>query len=95
MKKIHMDRSIRADTNTTREDIETMDIDRERERDALDDYVIVEKVIGFREQDGVSEYLVKCLYTDFNICLICSITNNITRETPLVRSLHLGGYRVG
>lgn len=70
MKKIHTDRSIRADLNTTREDIEAMDIDRERERDALEDYVVVEKVIGFRDQDG--EYLVKCLYTDFNACLICS-----------------------
>jgi len=95
MKKIHTDRFIRADLSTTREDIEAMDIDRERERDALEDYVIVEKVIGFREQDGVSEYLVKCLYTDFNACLICSITNNTTRETPLLRSLHLGGCRVG
>lgn len=62
MRRIQSDRVIRADQNTTREDIEAMDIDRERERDALADYVIVEKVIGFREQDGASEYLVKCLY---------------------------------
>lgn len=60
MKKIHTDRAIRADPNTTREDIESMDIDRERDRDALEEYVIVEKVIGFQEQDGVLEYLVKC-----------------------------------
>lgn len=65
MRKILLDRVIRADPNTTREDIEAMNIDRERERDALADYVIVEKVIGFREQDGVSEYLVKCLYMGF------------------------------
>ena len=95
MKKIHTDRSIRADLNTTREDIEAMDIDRERERDALEDYVVVEKVIGFRDQNGVSEYFVKCLYTDLDACLIYYISNSTIRETPLVRSLHLGGCRVG
>lgn len=64
MRRIQSDRAIRADQNTTREDIEAMDIDRERERDALADYVIIEKVIGFREQDGASEYFVKCLDMD-------------------------------
>ncbi|KAI5808830.1 SNF2 family N-terminal domain-containing protein, partial [Peziza echinospora] len=68
MKKILLDRAIRADPNTTREDMEAMDIDRERERDALADYVIVEKVIGVREQEGTTEYLVKWKRLTYDHC---------------------------
>lgn len=78
MKKIWNDRAIRADSNTTREDIEAMDIERERERDALADYVIVEKVIGVREQEGGTEYLVKCMYPHFQYLFMAY---NTTRET--------------
>ena len=60
--------------------MEAMDIDRERERDALADYVIVEKVIGVREQDGTTEYLVKCI-CESSMCVLKSITNKF-RETP-------------
>ena len=83
MKKILLDRAIRADPNTTREDMEAMDIDRERERDALADYVIVEKVIGVREQDGTTEYLVKCTLSISQFPTSISKTNNL-RETSYI-----------
>lgn len=43
------------------EEREKWNLDRERDADALNDYVKVERVIGMQEDDeGEAEYLVKC-----------------------------------
>lgn len=43
------------------EEKEKWNLDRERDADALVDYVKVERVIGMQEdEDGDTEYLVKC-----------------------------------
>ena len=54
---IHMNR----DKDIPLEEHEKWNLDREREADALNDYVKVERVIGVRDsEEGEVEYLVKC-----------------------------------
>lgn len=60
-KVVEQDYYTRINPNTTREDIEAMDLDRERERDAIAEYVIVERVIGHQDVDGGQQYMIKCL----------------------------------
>jgi len=44
------------------EEREKWSLDRERDADALNDYVKIEKVIGMQEnEDGETEYYVKCM----------------------------------
>lgn len=52
----------RVSPSTTREDIEAMDLDRERDRDAIAEYVIAERVIAHRDEDAGRQYMVKCEY---------------------------------
>ncbi|KAI5967429.1 hrp3 [Candida theae] len=57
------DNEVRNDPLTTKEDIEAMDIERERRRDEQDEYVHVERIVDSQriEKDGESrlEYFVK------------------------------------
>jgi chromodomain-helicase-DNA-binding protein 1 len=50
----------RTDPNTTLEEIEALNLDRERDRDALAEFVIVERVIAHSDDNGMREYMVKC-----------------------------------
>lgn len=59
-KVVEADYWIRTNPTTTREDIESMDLDRERDRDALAEHVIVERVISHRDNSPNREYMVKC-----------------------------------
>lgn len=70
---ILMDLEIRSDPLTTKEDIESMDIERERKRDELEEYCQVERIVDSErvvEDDGQSKlkYFVKWkrLYYDEN-----------------------------
>jgi len=51
----------------SRDEIENMDIELERDRSALEEYVIVERVIAQRQGDQGREYLVKCMYLRFRL----------------------------
>ncbi|BFZ57556.1 ATP-dependent DNA helicase Hrp3 [Savitreella phatthalungensis] len=53
------DREIREDPSTTREDIEAMDIERERRLEALEEYKTVERVVDSRDGDDGLEYFIK------------------------------------
>ena len=62
----------RAD-NVPPEDKEKWSLDRERDADALTDYMKVERVIGSREaDDGDTEYYVKCMVVAFITGLACA-----------------------
>ncbi|KAI5800115.1 SNF2 family N-terminal domain-containing protein [Geopyxis carbonaria] len=61
-KVVEADYWVRTNPTTTREDIESMDLDRERDRDALAEHVIVERVIAHRDENPYREYMVKCEY---------------------------------
>lgn len=50
--------------STSREEIEVMDIDRERRAAALEDYVVVDRVISHQEVDGEKQYLIKCEFPE-------------------------------
>jgi chromodomain-helicase-DNA-binding protein 1 len=58
--KVKADYVRRMASTTTREDIEQMEIDRERLRHEIDEYRIVERVIAHRDGGDVREYLIKC-----------------------------------
>ena len=50
------------DRDTPPEEKEKWILDRERDADALKDYVRVERVIGKqKDEEGETEYLVKCI----------------------------------
>lgn len=52
---------MKYDDSISPEEKEKWALDRERDADALNDYVKVERVIGARENDdGDTEYFVKC-----------------------------------
>lgn len=52
---------MRQDKNVPLEERESWNLDRERDTDALNDYVKVERVIGMRiGEEGDTEYLIKC-----------------------------------
>jgi chromodomain-helicase-DNA-binding protein 1 len=70
------------------EEKEKWNLDRERDADALNDYVKVERVIGMQEDDeGETEYLVKC---EFTLLVHTCVELTVCREGPLLRLLHLG-----
>lgn len=53
------------------EEKEKWNLDRERDADALEDYVKVDRVIGKRKDDeGDIEYLVKCMLPAFSHVVI-------------------------
>ena len=65
-KKVIAEMEVRASSYTTREDIEAMDIERERQREQLEEYKIVERIISVQTVDECrhldekhTEYLVK------------------------------------
>jgi chromodomain-helicase-DNA-binding protein 1 len=62
-KVVETDYWVRVASTTTREEIEAMDLDRERDRDALAEYVIVERVIAHRDEELGRRYMVKCAYS--------------------------------
>lgn len=55
-KVVEPDRAIRHDPSVTREEIEQMDIRLQMERDVLEDYRTVERVIGQRRCERTDEY---------------------------------------
>jgi chromodomain-helicase-DNA-binding protein 1 len=66
---------VRASSYTTREDIEAMNIERERQREQLEEYKIVERIISTRVVDECrhldekhSEYLVKWKVLGYENC---------------------------
>ncbi|KAL7274806.1 ATP-dependent DNA helicase Hrp3 [Rhizina undulata] len=68
-KVVEADYLNRTSSNTTREDIEAMDLDRERERDSLAEYVIPERVIGYQEQEELGkQYMVKWKRLPYEFC---------------------------
>lgn len=71
---IILDQEIRADPNTTKEDLEAMDIERERKRDEQDEFTHVERIVDserVRDDDGTSklQYLVKWKRLYYDECL--------------------------
>jgi chromodomain-helicase-DNA-binding protein 1 len=66
-KVVEQDYYMRISSNTTREEIEAMDLDRERERDAIAEYVIVERVIGHQNHGEGLQYMIKCLKSLFSM----------------------------
>ena len=66
---------VRASSYTTREDIEAMDIERERQREQLEEYKVVERIISVRSVDECrhtddkhTEYLVKWKVLGYDHC---------------------------
>ena len=49
------------DKSVALEEREKWNLDRERDLDALNDYTQVERVIGFREDEGNPQYYIKCM----------------------------------
>ena len=87
-KMVQQDISMEHDDDIPPEEKEKWNLDRERDSDALNDYVKVERVIGMQEDDeGETEYLVKCKFTP-SACLWRSLTT--CRERALLRLVHLG-----
>lgn len=73
------------------EEREKWNLDRERDSDALKDYVQVDRVIGMQEDDaGDIEYLVKCMLPAFHACCSQLI---LQRERALLRLVHLGKWQ--
>lgn len=52
---------MRVSKSTTREELEALDLDRERDRDALDEYAKPERVISHQDNKLGREYMVKCM----------------------------------
>ena len=48
------------DSDVPPEEKEKWSLDRERDADAINDYMKVERVIGSRDGDDGTEYFVKC-----------------------------------
>ena len=74
-KKVIPEIEVRASSYTTREDIEAMDIERERQREQLEEYKLVERVINLRSIDECRhtdephiEYLVKWKVLGYDHC---------------------------
>ena len=66
---ITQDEAIRRDPTTTREDIEAMDIERERRREALEEYKSVDRIVASRNgPDGGTEYFVKWKQLYYDSC---------------------------
>lgn len=63
-----LDSAIRRDPTTTREDIEAMDIERERRREALDEYKSVDRIVASREGKTGTEYFVKWKQLYYDSC---------------------------
>ncbi|GAO49406.1 hypothetical protein SAICODRAFT_22484 [Saitoella complicata NRRL Y-17804] len=70
-----LDIAIRSDAYTTREDLEAMDIERERKRDQLEEYKTVDRVVESRTQkscDNLSEphteYFIKWKGLNYDEC---------------------------
>lgn len=63
-----LDNAIRRDPSTTREDIEAMDIEKERRREALDEYKSVDRIVASREADSGIEYFVKWKQLYYDSC---------------------------
>ena len=82
------------DKDTLPEDKEKWNLDRERDADALKDYVRVERVIAKKkDEDGETEYLVKCMLS--TIVVLDSPLLMYFRERSLLQLLHLGKGRSG
>lgn len=64
------------------EEKEQWSLDRERDSDALQDYVRVERVISMQESDGDVEYYVKC--TQPYRCWLSATLLNLNREGTLL-----------
>ncbi|KAK9467798.1 SNF2 family N-terminal domain-containing protein [Lipomyces arxii] len=69
---VTLDAQIRADPSTTREDIEAMDIERERMRENYEEYKTVDRVVASKREniDGVTklQYLVKWKRLYYDAC---------------------------
>jgi len=65
VRKVKADFERRHAPETTREDIEAWDIDKERVQDAYNEHKQVERVIATKEDEETEEvmYLVKCEYS--------------------------------
>ncbi|ORY75470.1 chromo domain protein 1 [Protomyces lactucae-debilis] len=63
-----IDAEIRRDPATTREDIEAMDIERERRREALEEFKSIDRIVDARDGDDVTEYLVKWKQLYYDSC---------------------------
>ncbi|KXS19150.1 hypothetical protein M427DRAFT_132185 [Gonapodya prolifera JEL478] len=68
-KKIEVDAAIRADPTVSKEEIEQLDIRLEMEREILEDYKSVDRVISWRQRaDGGMEYYCKWRRLDYAEC---------------------------
>lgn len=66
---ILLDREIREDPTTTREDIEAMDIEKERKRENYEEYKQVDRIVAKHlNSDGSVEYLVKWKQLLYDFC---------------------------
>ena len=88
-KMVQQDIHMEHDEDIPPEEKEKWNLDRERDADALNDYVKVERVIGMQEDDeGETEYLVKCEFIP-SLCRLWHLLT-ICREGTLLRLVHLG-----
>jgi len=74
-KKVIAEMEVRASSYTTREDIEAMNIERERQREQLEEYKVVERIISVQTVDECrhldethTEYLVKWKVLGYEHC---------------------------
>ena len=73
------------------EEREKWNLDRERDLEALNSYVQVERVIGFRKEDGNSQYYVKCTFVRAPGWGSVRLTPH--REGSVLRIFDMGGRR--
>jgi hypothetical protein len=75
------------DDDVPPEEKEKWSLDRERDRDALNDYRQVERVIGTSEdEEGRTLYLVKCMFFSYAYSKLLTTS----RERTVLRFMYLG-----
>ena len=82
-KVVLQDLKMKHENDIPPEEKEQWSLDRERDSDALGDYVRVERVISVRDtDDGETEYYVKCTSTCH--CCLSAVLLNVYREGPFL-----------
>lgn len=66
---IVLDREIREDPSTTKEDLETMNLERERVRDEQEEYTKVERIVDSKRDELGLQYLCKWKRLYYDECL--------------------------
>lgn len=80
------------DEDVPPEEKEKWSLDRERDADAISDYMKVERVIGRRDGEDGLEYFVKCMPPRTPLV---AMELTILRESSVLRFLHVGACLIG